>query len=122
MKPNKELELEVMSYAFSSDSNYRKVLRLWKTNPWLVVSMYEAVVYPNNLALPLVHPNGVYDETKQLAKDVDQALQMRIQYPEFERAPEGEYQLDEGVIALVNRFGRVTNPEEVYGDEDEFDL
>ena len=116
-KPNKELELEVMGYAFEGDNDHRKAMRIWNKNPWLLVSMYEAAVYPANYGLPLVHPGGVYDESKQLEKDVDAFLNSKVNYPEFERAPAGEYVLSDGIVAVVNKFGRVTNPEEVYGDD-----
>ena len=119
-RPSKELELEVMSYAFEGDNNHRAAMKIWKSNPWLLVSMYEAVVYPKNYRLPLVHPGGVYDEAKQLERDVESFMQLKFNYPEFERAPEGDYELDDGIIAIVNRFGRVTNPDEVYGKEDPF--
>ena len=108
------MELEVMDYVFSN-SDHRKAMKIWNKNPWLLVSMYEATVYPQNWQLPLVHPGGVYNDQKQLERDVEEFLNFKIHYPEFERAPAGDYVLDDGTIARVNKFGRVTNPDEVYG-------
>lgn len=117
-KPSLELEIEIMDFVFSGQcKDHNDALAAWDNNPWEAVSMYESAVYPDNIILPLAVPDGVRHHQDQLA--VDSHFGIEMNYETCERAEEGEYEV-EGNIIYINKFGRITNPEDLY-DEDETD-
>lgn len=116
-KPSKDLEEEIMRFIFSNQcEDHNEALETWKKNPWEAVGLYELAHYPHTMDLPLVTPKGVQtpDQTKA---DLDALLGLAPPKPvTHERAEGGEYELDDGVIAIVNKFGRVTNPEDIWDE------
>lgn len=118
--PDKDLEKEIMEWVFSAKGvDHNRALSVWKENPWKAVSMYEAARFPEMLDLPLVQPQDgtVKDEVMSLERDID-AFFGKVHMEEGPRASAGEYDFGAAKMAIVNRFGRVTNPEDIYDDRD----
>ena len=121
MEPSEELERELMEWVFSAKgTDHNKAVAVWKENPWKAVSLYEAARFPEMLELPLMQPKTtpVEADAKMLEKMVEEQLFGIVHIEEGPRVGEGEYEMDDGKVAIVNRFGRVTNPEDIYNDLD----
>lgn len=118
-KPSEELKKEVLDYIYTQKGiDHRKCKAVWDENPWLAVSMYELAMYPAMLELPLATPSGFFNEEDQLDHDIKAFMSGKPVYCEKPRGKEGEYDMGDGVIAKVNRFGRLENPEDVFGEEE----
>lgn len=115
LKPSDELTKEIMEYIFSAKVNHRDCLKVWEENPWKAVSMYEALKYPDYLELPLIMPGQVKTNDSDASdKEIDAFLNGTTYYEERPRATEGVYDSD-GTKMIVNKFGRLENPEDIYG-------
>lgn len=115
--PSDKLEKEVMEFIFGGHcENHNRALKIWNQNPWEAVSLYETAHHPEMLDLPLVLNSKVIStEEAQLDRDLAKFFE-QVHVETNERAPEGEYDLGSGEIAYINRFGRVTNPEDLWDD------
>lgn len=117
--PSDELEKEIIDHIFNRCDDHRGALKIWLEHPWKAVSFYEAAVYPELLSLPLVLNKEVKISKKErIRKDVDEYFGFYTIETE-ERAQKGEYDLGKGDMAIVNKFGRVINPEDIWRDEDQ---
>ena len=122
IKPSPELEKEIMEYTFSKQcKDHNAALKVWKSNPWLAVSMYERAVFPEMQQFQLAVPDRIYTpeyEAIKLDEDIQKFLDGDHEIPLVSepRAEEGEYELEDGKIAVVNRFGRIINPEDLFDD------
>lgn len=122
MDPHEKLELEIMDYVFSDRcKSHENAIAIWKRNPWELVSLYEAIAHPEMLEFPIAFPDHQYTleiEKDMMNRDVDRALGNPYVIELAERAQPGEYELDDGELAIINRFGRITNPEDIWGEEE----
>lgn len=117
-KPSESLEQELMDYVFSSCEDHNKCLEVWMRNPWEAVSLYEMEVYPNYLELPIAMPAHTYTkevEEELVIGDVDVAMGKKPVIMLTPRAEAGSYEVD-GEMIIINKFGRITNPEDMYDD------
>ena len=115
LKPSDELTHEIMEWIFSKKVDHRACLKIWEENPWRAVSMYEAYAYPDYLELPLIMPGQVKTNDSEASdKEIDAFLNGTVYYEERPRALEGVYDSD-GTKMVVNKFGRLENPEDIYG-------
>lgn len=96
---SKELELEIADYLFNSDvDNFTGALQVLINDPWRALEMYEPIATPDLLDRPIAWE----DEGKRT------------------RAPEGlYYDSFTGLNIVVNKFGRVMNEDELYGEDGE---
>ena len=114
LKPSEELTQEIMEWIFSAKVDHRACLKVWEETPWIAVSMYEAQVYPQYMDLPLIMPGQVKtDDSRANSKEIDAFINGTVYYEERPRAPEGKYEVD-GADAIVNKFGRLENPEDIF--------
>ena len=121
MKPSKELEQEIMEYVFSEPSlDHRACMKQWMKNPWEAVSLYEIAVYPEYLDLPLALPTGVkgLSEEEELERAVEAFMKWEPVVETEPRAAAGEYELDNGKVVVINKFGRITNGADALDDEE----
>lgn len=123
MNPNEELEQEMMEYIFGDEcKDHHAALAVWNYNPWEAVSLYEAKLYPEMLELPIAFPDEQYTldiEKDMMNRDIDRSLGFTPIIEKAERAQPGEYLLDDsGEMAIINKFGRITNPEDIWGEEE----
>lgn len=119
LKPSEELTQEVMEWIFSKKVDHNACLKIWNENPWRAVSMYESVAHPEYLDLPLIMPGKVKTNDSEASdKEIDAFLEGRKYYEERPRATAGEYDSD-GVKLIVNKFGRLENPEDIYGPKED---
>lgn len=110
MEPSKELEKEIMEFIFNHKGiDHNACYQVWKNNPWEAVALYEEAMFPEMLALPLATKNvGV------MRADSWGAAYART----APRASEGVFLSPDGRTIIVNRFGRVENEEDIYGEEE----
>ena len=113
-KPSPELEEEIIEFIFSKRcQDHHGALKIWTEDPWLAVSMYELENAPEQLEKHLVVSRGM----NQLNEEEVLDLMMGTYQPKsIPRVAPGEYEFD-GIVGIINKFGRLENPEDIYGEE-----
>ena len=116
--PCERIIKEIIDFTVARDDvNTVDCMMMLKREPWRAVSMYESEAYPDSFSLPIAYADGTFDEEKLMEDEVEAQMDLKTYFPNQARAPEGEYELDDGKIVKVNMWGRVMNPYVVW-DED----